>query len=137
VVRWWDSIAVMRRLCRALTILGVVCLFVGVGSWPLKEIGVRMALGAQRQQVLWLVLKRSLLQLAIGLPIGIAGALGVGQLLKTVLAQTSTRDVATLASISGLMIAVSVAACFWPARRATRLDPVSCAMSESSSSEGP
>jgi putative ABC transport system permease protein len=89
-----------------------------------QEIGVRMALGAQSAQVMWLVLRRGLVQLAIGVPIGIAGAFGVGKLLQSLLVQTSTRDPLTIASIAGLMIAVSLAACFWPARRATRLDPV-------------
>jgi putative ABC transport system permease protein len=89
------------------------------------EIGVRMALGAQPKQVLWLVLRRGLLQLAIGLPIGVAGAFGVGRLLQSLLVQTSARDPVTVASITAVMIGVSIAACFWPARRATRLDPVS------------
>jgi putative ABC transport system permease protein len=83
-----------------------------------------MALGAQPEQVLWLVLRRSLLQLAIGLPVGMAGALGVGRLLQSLLIQTSGRDPLTIASIAFVMIGVSVAACFWPARKATRLDPV-------------
>jgi putative ABC transport system permease protein len=90
-----------------------------------QEIGVRMALGAQPEQVLWLVLRRALVQLAIGLPIGIAGAFGVGRLLQILLVQTSSRDPLTIASIALLMFLVSVAACVWPARRATRLDPVS------------
>ena len=89
-----------------------------------QELGVRMALGAQPTQVLWLVLRRGLLQLAIGLPLGVAGAFGVGKLLESLLVQTSTRDPLTLVSISVLMVVVSVAACIWPARRATRLDPV-------------
>ena len=89
------------------------------------EIGVRMALGARSADVLWLVLRRSLVQLGIGLPIGIAGAFGVGQLLRTVIVQTSSRDPITIASIAMLMAAVSIAACVWPARRAMRLDPVS------------
>jgi putative ABC transport system permease protein len=88
------------------------------------EIGIRMALGAQPPQVMWLVLRRALVQLAIGLPIGIAGAFGVGRLLQTVLAQTSTRDPVTVGAIAAVMIVVSMNACFWPARRATRLDPV-------------
>jgi putative ABC transport system permease protein len=88
------------------------------------EIGVRMALGAQPKQVLWLVLRRALVQLAIGVPIGIAGAFGVGQLLRTLLVETSARDPVTIGSIAAVMIVVSVNACFWPARRATRLDPV-------------
>jgi putative ABC transport system permease protein len=89
------------------------------------EIGVRMALGARAEQVVWLILRRAFVQLAIGLPIGIAGAFGVGRLLQTLLVQTSTRDPVTLGSIATVMIIVSTAACFWPARRATRLDPVS------------
>jgi predicted permease len=89
------------------------------------EIGVRMALGAQPQQVVWLILRRALVQLAIAVPIGIAGAFGVGQLLQSVLVQTSARDPITIAVIATVMIAVSIAACLWPARRAMRLDPVS------------
>jgi putative ABC transport system permease protein len=88
------------------------------------EIGVRMALGAQPKQVLWLVLRRALVQLAIGVPIGIAGAFGVGQLLRTLLVETGARDPVTIGSIAAVMIVVSVNACFWPARRATQLDPV-------------
>ncbi len=57
-----------------------------------QEIGVRMALGAQTGQVQWLILRRSLVHLAIGLAIGIAGALGVGQLLESVLFQSGARD---------------------------------------------
>jgi predicted permease len=89
------------------------------------EIGVRMALGAQATQVVWLILRRSLVQLAIALPIGIAGALGVGALLQSVLVKTNGRDLLTVTAITLLMIAVSLAACIWPARRAMRLDPVS------------
>jgi putative ABC transport system permease protein len=88
------------------------------------EIGVRMALGARSAQVMWLVVRRALLQLAMGLPLGIAGAFGVGKLLQSLLVQTSGRDPLTLASIAAVMVVVSLAACFWPARQATRLDPV-------------
>jgi hypothetical protein len=90
-----------------------------------QELGVRMALGAQPAQVLWLVLRRGLIQLAVGLPLGVAGALGVGKLLESLLVQTSARDPLTLASITALLVVVSIVACVWPARRATRLDPVS------------
>jgi hypothetical protein len=88
------------------------------------EIGVRKALGAQSVDVMWLVLRRGLLQLAVGLPLGIAGALGVGRLLQSLLVQTSSSDPVTIGAIALIMMTVSVVACLWPALRATRLDPV-------------
>lgn len=88
------------------------------------EIGVRMAVGAEPLHIMWLVLRRALVHLAIGVPIGIAGAIAVGRILQSVLVATAGRDPLTIAAIALVMIAVSVAACFWPARRATRLDPV-------------
>jgi predicted permease len=89
------------------------------------EIGVRMALGAQPAQVIWLILRRALVQLAIALPIGVGGAFGVGRLLQSVVVRAGGRDALTIAAITLVMIAVSFAACVWPARRAMRLDPVS------------
>ena len=74
--------------------------------------------------ILWLVLRLALVQLAIGLPIGIAGAFGVGRLLQSLLVQTSPTDPLTLVSIVTLLVGVAVLACLWPARRAARLDPM-------------
>jgi ABC-type antimicrobial peptide transport system permease subunit len=89
-----------------------------------REIGVRMALGAQPQQVWWLIFRRVFVQMTIGLVIGMAGAFAVGRLLRSLLAQTSPTDPATLVSIAVLFAAVSVVAGYWPARRATTLDPL-------------
>ena len=89
-----------------------------------QEIGLRVALGAQPGQVMWLVLRLALVQLAIGLPIGFAGAVGVGRLLESLLVQTSPSDPLTLFSIVALPAGVAVGACLWPARRAARLDPM-------------
>jgi predicted permease len=89
-----------------------------------QEIGVRMALGAQAPQVRWLILRRGLIQLAIGLTFGLAGAFAVGRLLKSFLFQTGSADPVTLVSITLLLIAVAITACLWPAWQATRLDPV-------------
>lgn len=88
------------------------------------EIGIRMALGAQRSQVVWLFLRRTLLQLGLGVGIGIAGAIGVGQVIRGMLVRTSATDPVTFAGMVVLLVAVAAAACFIPARRATRLDPV-------------
>jgi putative ABC transport system permease protein len=89
-----------------------------------QEIGVRMALGAQAQQVWWLIARRAFLQLGIGLVIGMPGAFGVGILLKSLLVQTSSSDPTTLISIAMLLTLVAVTASYWPARRATQLDPL-------------
>jgi predicted permease len=89
-----------------------------------QEIGVRTALGAQAWQIQWLIARRALVQLAIGLALGLAGAIVVGRLLQSVLVQTSSTDAITLAAIATILVSVAIAACVWPARRATRLDPV-------------
>jgi putative ABC transport system permease protein len=91
-----------------------------------QEIGVRMALGAQPGQVRWLILRRGLIQLAIGLVLGLAGAFGVGKVLQSasVLVQTGPTDIVTMASTSLLLVIVGLTACLWPARQATRLNPV-------------
>jgi putative ABC transport system permease protein len=89
-----------------------------------QEIGIRMALGALPRSVMWLVLKRALVQLAVGLPIGLAGAYGVGKVLQSLLVQTSPSDPVILGSITAVLATVAVAACLWPARRAARLDPM-------------
>jgi predicted permease len=89
-----------------------------------RDIGVRMVLGAEPGQVVWLFLRRGLLQLGVGLAVGVLGALGAGQLLQSLLVGTSPRDPVTLASIVTILVLVGAAACVWPARRATRLDPL-------------
>jgi putative ABC transport system permease protein len=91
------------------------------------EIGVRMALGAQPKQVVWLILRRSLVQLSVALPVGVGGAFGVGTLLQSVIVKSNGRDALLIVAITLLMILVSLAACIWPARRAMGLDPV-CAL---------
>jgi predicted permease len=89
-----------------------------------RDIGVRMVLGAQPGQVVWLFLKRSIVQLTLGLTIGVAAALGLGRLLQAFLVQTSARDPLTLVSIVVLLTVVAFVASVGPARRATRLDPL-------------
>ena len=91
-----------------------------------QEIGVRTALGAASGQVMWLFLRRGLIQTGIGLALGIAGALGVGKIFEQsqLLVQMNGRDPTTILSIAALLATVALAACVWPARRATTLDPL-------------
>jgi putative ABC transport system permease protein len=116
--------AVFAAIALSLAAVGLYAVTAYSVTQRTQEIGVRMALGAQPSHVIWLFLRRAFVLVALGLMMGLAGAFGVGQLLQSVLIQTSTRDVVTLVSIAGLMAVVAVAACFWPARRATRLDPL-------------
>lgn len=89
-----------------------------------QEIGVRMALGAQAGQVSWLILRQGLVQLVIGLALGTAGALAAAPVLRTLLVQITPNDPVTLIGIGLVFTAVTICACLIPARRATRLDPL-------------
>jgi putative ABC transport system permease protein len=88
------------------------------------EIGVRMALGAESRQVSWLVLKRGLLQAAVGLSIGLGGAFFLSKVLRSLLVGITPTDPATFAVITVILAVVAIAACLIPARRATRVDPL-------------
>jgi putative ABC transport system permease protein len=87
-----------------------------------QELGVRLALGARARHVWWVVTRRAAIQVGVGLVLGTAGALGVGQLLRGGLTGVSSRDPVTLVGVPLLMVAVALAACALPAVRATRLD---------------
>ena len=89
-----------------------------------QEIGVRLALGAQPAQISWLILRSGLVQLAIGLVLGLLGAWGVSFVLRSLVAQIPAVDPVTFVSITLLMVVVTISACLIPARRATRLDPL-------------
>jgi ABC-type antimicrobial peptide transport system permease subunit len=88
-----------------------------------SEIGIRMALGAQRLQVSWLFLRGTIVHVGLGLTIGVAGAVAMGQVLRGVLAQTNALDLFTFASVVVLLAVVAVVACLAPTWRASALDP--------------
>jgi len=89
-----------------------------------NEIGIRMALGAQRGSVVGMVLRESMLMVAIGVVIGLAGALAGGRFIESVLYGLSTTDTWTISAAIGATVLVSLAAGYLPARRASRVDPM-------------
>jgi predicted permease len=95
-----------------------------------SEIGLRMALGAQARQVRWMILKRGLVQIALGLTLGLAGALAVSRVMDRMLVGITPSDPATFALITTVLTVVSMAACLVPARRATLVDPLTALRAE-------
>jgi putative ABC transport system permease protein len=89
-----------------------------------QEIGVRMALGAVGRHVSWLILRRGLIQLVIGLTLGLSGAWFASAALRPLLVRVAPNDPLTFVGITLLLTIVALAACLIPARRATRLDPL-------------
>jgi putative ABC transport system permease protein len=88
-----------------------------------QEIGVRMALGALPRDIFALVLQQVLILVATGVCVGIVSAIAISRVLSGLLLGVSSRDPMTFASISVLLAAVALVACFLPAHRAARLDP--------------
>ena len=109
------------------TVLAAVGLY-GVLTYAVsertQEIGIRMALGAQRGDVLRMVLRQGMLLVALGIVTGLMGAQGFGRLMRSLLFNVSPTDPATLATIALLLSAVALLACWLPARRATKVDPM-------------
>ncbi|HKV48358.1 MAG TPA: FtsX-like permease family protein, partial [Candidatus Acidoferrales bacterium] len=88
------------------------------------EIGIRMALGAQQKDVLGLVLRHGMKMALAGVAMGVAGALAVTRLLQTLLFSIKASDPLTIASAAVLVAFVALLACYIPARRAMRVDPM-------------
>jgi putative ABC transport system permease protein len=89
-----------------------------------REIGIRVALGAGRAQVLKLVVGQGMLMAGIGVVLGIAGALAITRLMASLLFGVATTDPVTFALVPLMLLGVGFLACYLPARRATRLDPM-------------
>ena len=110
-------------LAVALTAIGLFGVIAYVVSQRTHEIGIRMALGARQTDVMRLVMRQGIYVTAIGLVIGLAGALAATRLLAPLLYGIGANDPATLAGVAAALVAIAMLACYLPARRATRVEP--------------
>jgi putative ABC transport system permease protein len=89
-----------------------------------QEIGIRMALGAQRRDVLGLFVSDGMRLVLLGLVIGLASAFALTRLMSSLLFGVSATDLMTFAIVAISLFVVGLVACYWPARRATKVDPL-------------
>jgi putative ABC transport system permease protein len=113
--------ALAALLLAMIGVFGVLAYSVAQGT---REIGVRMALGATPGEILKMVLGHSLVTVAIGLAVGLAGSLLFTRTMRSMLFEVSPNDPLTLGAIALLVLLVALVASYIPARRATRVDPI-------------
>jgi len=125
------SISLLGKLLGAFAALGLVLAAIGIYGvisyvvvQRTGEFGIRMALGARGRDVQWLVLRRGAVVILIGAVIGAAGSYAVGKLLISLIPSLPTRDPMTLVITGFVLIVVALVACYLPARRATKVDPL-------------
>ncbi len=122
--------AVFAIIALVLSSVGLYAVMAYSVTQRTSEIGLRMALGAQARQVEWMILRLGLIQLAVGLSLGLAGAMLVGSVMDSMLVGITPGDPITLATITTLLTIVSLAACLVPAWRATQVDPLTALRAE-------
>jgi macrolide transport system ATP-binding/permease protein len=125
------------KLCSGFAVLALLIACVGLyGTMSynvarqISEIGIRMALGAQRSAVVWMVLRRVLLLAAVGLAISVPAALIASRLVKSFLFETKPNDPGTLALAGVVLLGAAILAGYAPARRASRIDPLAALRQE-------
>jgi putative ABC transport system permease protein len=116
--------AVFALIGLSLVAIGIFSVMAYSVSLQTHEIGIRMALGAPRSEVLKMVLQRGLTMIAIGIAAGELASLGLTRLARSQIWGVSASDPLTFGAVLAVLIAVGVAACLVPARRATQVDPL-------------
>jgi predicted permease len=129
-----SSVVSAQAASHGATFLGTLALLLasvgiyGVMAWSVvqrtREIGIRMALGAQSYNVLALVLRQGMKLVLFGIMIGVPASLAAAQLLKSMMFGLSAADALTVGVVTALLTGVTLVACYLPARRATRVDPL-------------
>jgi len=117
-------VALFALVALALAAIGIYGVLANAVTQQTHDIGVRMALGAGASDVMWAVLRRALILMAIGVAIGSAGALALARVMAGLLYEVRPTDGATFAGAALLLAALAVAASLVPAWRATRVDPL-------------
>ena len=111
----------------SLGLYGVISYAVSVRA---REIGIRLALGAHSANVRTLIIRQGMLLTAVGLAVGLAASLLATPVLQSRLINLPATDPVTFAGVSALLIAIALVACYVPARRATRIDPIATLRAE-------
>jgi ABC-type antimicrobial peptide transport system permease subunit len=106
-----------------LAALGVYGVLAHAVAQQRREIGIRMALGAGRAQLLRMIATRGMTLTLVGAAIGVAGALALAPVLRSLLFEVTPTDPISYASVVALLAIVALAACWFPARAATKVDP--------------
>jgi putative ABC transport system permease protein len=127
---WMRALGIFATLALVLAVIGIY----GVVSYAVgqrtHEIGVRMALGAQRTDVLGMVIRQGMVTTVVGVIVGVLGAVAATRLISSQLYGVEATDPATFVTVSLVLVGISVLASYVPARRATRVDPLIALRSE-------
>lgn len=115
---------IFAALAMTLALVGIYSVMSYMVTQHTREIGIRIALGAQTGHILKLVLGQGLLLTFIGVGLGLLGAYGLTRLMASLLYEVKSTDPVTFLAVSLLLVAVALLACYLPARRASRVDPM-------------
>jgi putative ABC transport system permease protein len=125
-----DLLGIFAALALAIAAFGIGGILALTVNQRVNEIGIRMALGAKPGDVLAMIVKQGMMLVTVGVVIGLMSALALTRMMKTLLFQIEPTDPITFAGVSAMLAVVALMACYVPARRALRIDPLRALRSE-------